>query len=130
MKLTKTESAALAEHALQLRLDREGIDRSFKELVHILTTVTEGINAEIDAHNDRILQAQAFVDVVSARLRDIYDEKSERWQESEAGAAALEMVEAWEHADLDALDMVVVLAPDAPNESYNESLNLPEEPDI
>lgn len=58
-------------------------------------------NSAIDAYNEVLDEANAFVEEIANRLRDEYDGKSEKWQESEAGTDALAFISDWEELSLD-----------------------------
>ena len=127
MRLSKKQAADLAAHKKALHSDRELLETVFDVFWYRLEQAAKEVNAIIALHSANVRKASAFVTEVAADLRDAYDEKSERWQETEAGQAALEMGEAWENVDLDEIEPVQVLLPDRP--VWNESLNLPEESD-
>jgi hypothetical protein len=49
----------------------------------------------------KINEAESFRDAVASRLRDEFDSKSEKWQESDRGDEASYLVDAWENASFE-----------------------------
>ena len=129
-RLSKTDSARLEKFQAELNTWREQIDNEFLRVTLALGAAVQDINAMIERHNAAISDARVFVLRVSSEFRDAYDEKSERWQESDAGQAASGFVEDWEHAHdaLRYIDPVCVVLPDAP-ETKCKDLDLPTESD-
>jgi len=125
MKISRADAKELATFQQLLRDGRTRINMEFDLLINELTSALALVNAAIEAHNVRVQDAAAFVNRVADGLRDEYDEKSERWQESDAGQQALAMVEAWEEADLNNVPLVAVLEPDTPDVGCDETLALP-----
>jgi chromosome segregation ATPase len=64
---------------------------------------TEAGDARIELQ-EAIDATKAAVQDVASGLRDAYDAKSEKWQESDAGTEALALVEAWEGFDIESVD--------------------------
>lgn len=124
-RLTKAQRRELGGHRAALLADRKAVMAAFETMLGVMSDAVHHVNKLIAEHNGRVLAAQAFVDDVAEEFRDAYDERSERWQDSDAGQSAFQFVEEWASTALDALPEVVVLAPDIP--AFNESLNLPEE---
>lgn len=66
---------------------------------------------------DAVATLRDFRDEVAAEMRDYYDDKSERWQQSDAGADYETWVDAWECADLDDPDGCLFTELDSEDES-------------
>lgn len=49
-----------------------------------------------DAYSSAVEKAKDFASVIAERSREEFDEKSEKWQESDRGHAANEWIEKWE----------------------------------
>lgn len=77
--------------------------------------------AEVEKAHGALCDALAvlrdFRDEVAAETRDYYDDKSERWQQSDAGSEYEAWVDAWECADLDDPDGDVFTELDPEDES-------------
>jgi len=50
-------------------------------------------------------ETKEFVEEVASRMRDEYDEKSEKWQESDTASEIDEMINEWENADFEEPDL-------------------------
>lgn len=125
-RLSKAQRTELANYQRALRHEREQIATEFARAMDTIREAIGDLNEScIAVHNETVEKASAFVESVAEEFRDQYDERSERWQESEAGQAALAFVEEWENADVETVESVRFATPDNP--FFNESLNLPEE---
>lgn len=62
------------------------------------------LKAAVVTYNICVEQVNAFTEQVGARLRDDFDEKSEKWQESDAGDAANVFIECWEEFEASEVD--------------------------
>jgi len=59
---------------------------------------------EIDRFNELLKEAKTFCEEVGDKFRETYDGKSEKWQESDAGSAAVDFVTSWEDVSLDDME--------------------------
>ena len=55
-----------------------------------------------DKLSDLIEEVNSFIQETAGCLREEFDERSEKWQESDAGQEASSMVEAWEECEIPA----------------------------
>lgn len=51
-----------------------------------------------------VTEAESFRDEVASRLREEWDEKSERWQESDRGQEVGDFIDSWESADFSSFE--------------------------
>lgn len=73
-------------------------------------------------------EAEDFRDEVASRLRDEYDEKSEKWREGDTGDEVNSFIEEWESADFSNCDLDLLDPEPEGLESYADDLeNLPTE---
>src|SRR5574343_1903149 len=101
-KLTKAELKRRDELAASLEL-------AGAELSKGIETFNEEVSKLFGAHvevalikyNEVLQEAQEFREDVVGRLEDEASDKSERWQESEAGQAAEEFTSEWRELSLD-----------------------------
>lgn len=132
-KLTKAEEA---------RLDSL-IDKAVTEVGKLedgKSELEEAITKLIDAFNDRYLapfnefmsEARGFVEDIQNERQDEFDDKSERWQESERADSARTWIEAYENAveGLDDLGLVEAPPVDLEIPDVAEELNLPREMEL
>lgn len=124
MRISKAQAKELRAYQERLSAERHEIDVAWHELVRTLEGTAAVVNHLIEKHNLCVAAATLFVNDIANEMRDAYEEKTEGWKDGEHGARALEIVEAWEGADLNEVECVKVLLPDRP--LFAESLNLPE----
>jgi hypothetical protein len=75
-----------------------------QRIVSGLQTAGDVVRDAVTAYVDRLAEAKEFRDEMVQKWQDEIAEKSERWQEGDAGSAATEFVDAWENLDLDELN--------------------------
>jgi hypothetical protein len=100
---------------------KEQLDQGFNYLQRICLEREQAISkadAEVaraaDAYNSMLREAEAFAQDIAETARDAFDEKSERWQESSRGQAALSFTEEWENVNLEEVDDEGTIRPDQP----------------
>lgn len=69
-----------------------------------LSKAEQSLQTEIAAYNTILAEANTFMDEVKERLQGDFDDKSEKWQEGDAGVAASEMIADWE-AEFDEVEV-------------------------
>lgn len=113
--LSKAQREEWATRRRHVADNRAAVEAEFATLSAALARIAVGVNEAIGRYNEVVRKAEAFARSVAEEHRETYDERSERWQESDAGQAALSFVEAWEEIDLDVVEPVSIVMPDAPN---------------
>ena len=131
-RLDRKELAELRRHRGAVKDAAAAVDDEFLAMMRMLRARAAPVNDAVRRFNDAARAARAYVEQTGEGFRDAFNERTERWQESDAGQAALAFVEAWEEAaDAldDALDTVALLEPDKPEtDAYTQALaGLPEE---
>jgi hypothetical protein len=81
-KFSKDDDAKLDELAGNLRAQWEEVE-STKDALH---EALERYNEQIGKYNELAGEARDFVGELESRAQDYHDERSERWQEGDAGA--------------------------------------------
>lgn len=112
MRLSKQQERERA--ALVKRLADAGrlVEVRFAALVSELAELTAPVNEAISAYNLLLLEAAAFAEAIGEDCRAAFDEKSERWQESDRGQEAESFISEWEGFDADALREVAIIEPE------------------
>lgn len=99
-KLTKTELIQREKIAAALKTTGTALS----EAVTIFNTTCEEawktVEAAQESYNEQVQMAQEFMVEVHDSHQNEFDEKSEKWQESDAGQAASGWLDEWE-MDLD-----------------------------
>lgn len=86
----------------------------------------EHLALAVDQYNGAVGDAETFRDDIAQEMQDYWDERSERWQEGEAGLAYEAWIDAWTGADLEMIDCPEL--PDEPETAHADALDeLPEE---
>jgi len=110
-KLSKAENTRKSE----LEGDLNKVFGEAEEAKDVLTDkiadlIREFNEGPLTALNDKISEAQGFVEDIERERHDEYDEKSERWMESERGESASSWLSQWEMTagELDAIPDIEV----------------------
>jgi hypothetical protein len=112
VKATRKELEAVAQVRTAIALQALSLQRAVDEANRAVSAALDRLNRTVAAYNGTVTDGRAAVKAVADRLRDEWDEKSEKWQEGEAGQAAESFVTEWEEA-MDATDtLALVVLPD------------------
>jgi hypothetical protein len=112
VKLSKAQEKARAELVIELAAAEKLVRYRFSELLSFCRHACDDVNEAIKAYNLTLLKAEAFATALAEDFRSDFDDKSERWQESEAGQEAVSFIEEWESFDGSALPEVAILEPE------------------
>lgn len=90
----------------------EDLEKAWGELGQAIATYNaeaEKLRAPVEAavtrYNEVLGEARGFVEDVASQADSDFDEKSEKWQESDKGEAASEYRDAWQNIELDDLTL-------------------------
>ncbi len=112
MRLSKTQEKARAELVIELAAAEKLVRYRFSELLSFCRHASDDVNEAIRAYNLTLLKAEAFATALAEDFRSDFDDKSERWQESDAGQEASNFVEEWEGFEGSALPEIAILEPE------------------
>ena len=79
----------------------KGQMRTYEALAEQLSDARENLRDAVIKYNLELRAVHDFATAVGEHHRAVWDERSESWQESDAGARAAEFVEAWEGLDVE-----------------------------
>lgn len=88
-----------------------GVQEAFDTYAAVLEAVYHEHIEPLELES-RMDDAESFRDDIACRLREYFDGRSEKWQDSDAGEQYVEWVEAWEECGL---DLYVEFAPPEPD---------------
>lgn len=104
-KLSKQERAQRDEHV-------ERLENAWGELEQAISTyngeaekLKPPVELAIEKYNEMMAAAKEFAEQVAKRIEEKYDEKSEKWQEGEKGQVAAEFRDAWQHMDMEEIEL-------------------------
>ena len=87
----------VAEYAARIMLSPlDFADDERTEIADALRAAAEAHSDAVTGYNDAMENAKAFVEEVASRLRDVYDNRSEKWQEGDKGQSADSFIQTWE----------------------------------
>jgi hypothetical protein len=104
-KLTKGETVNL--HNLQAEIEIAGakLEDEIRDYeMQIGALIAKG-NEAIGEYNEVVRKAVEFCEVIAADNRNEFDDKSERWQDSDAGMEAASWIDQWEQNDLEEIEL-------------------------
>lgn len=128
MKLTKQEQKEHADLFKELTAANAKVADAFEALLDSLRSAPEALNGELTTRNKIVTRINEFVTNVHDRLEGEFDDKSERWQEGEAGQAAQGLIEAWGNVEMAEAEEVEIVEPELEDVDADDFENLPHEP--
>lgn len=126
MKISKAQASQLATFRSRLASTKGNVSRLYDDLLSAVKAAESKLAAAISEHNVVVGEADEFVANIADGFEDDFGEKSEKWQEGEAGEAARSFIDEWQGINLSEVDPVRVLRPDEPDFG-DVALDLPEE---
>jgi DNA-binding ferritin-like protein (Dps family) len=115
-KLTKAQEATKDE--LVARLNKAKTDAL--ALYAEVTEVIDRLNAEVTTYNEILGDLEGFRDELVGDMESYYDERSEKWQEGDAGSEYQSWKGEWEGLSVD--EVPEVEAPDEPTMDHPDEL--------
>jgi len=94
-KLTKDQLARHAQLCTDLASDWEDLEAAVKQYNEKVAVAHSELQAVVETFNKRVAEANEFVEEVHSEQESFFDEKSERWQESDAGSAYQDWMTQW-----------------------------------
>ncbi len=129
-KLTKAQVEARWRHMDALKASSETVEEAIDQYNQTMQEAWEKIEEAVSSYNEAIAQASEFKEEVYSEAQEYYDERSEKWQESDKGQSYQEWIDEWE-ADLDEIEVEQPDELEVPDMEASDSLeNLPDEPDM
>lgn len=126
--LAKEQRRRVEEVAERLRTARTALDNEIEIYNAALNKAWTDLNAKLETYNEAARDAKELAEEVHSDLENFHDERSEKWQESDAGSAFRSWVEEWGNASFDDADRDEPVELDLDQEDYAEALeSLPQE---
>jgi hypothetical protein len=109
-KLTKAEIEQKGAHAANLK-------SAWDEVVAAEDEVNEALaryNEQLNAYNETVVEVNEFKDGIVNALQEYFDEKSEKWQEGDAGQELEALKSEWEGIEIEEIDHLEIEFPNDP----------------
>jgi hypothetical protein len=110
-KLSKHEVEAKDDLVSDFQKKSAEVERlwsEYEDAVNALNEAISDLNSTVDDMN-------SFVQEVATQMEDFYDEKSEKWQQSDTGSAYSDWKSEWEQIEVSMMDEIAVDAIDLPD---------------
>jgi CHASE3 domain sensor protein len=105
MKLTKKELAQKAAHITALTGARGNLEAAFEVYQQAIADAAEAMQPAINAYEEAREAAAEWVEDIASQYNDLIADRSEKWQESEAGTLAAAWAEEWQNCQLEPLEL-------------------------
>jgi hypothetical protein len=112
VRLSRAQEKARVELVAELAAAEKLVRFRFAELLSICRHAPDDVNEAIRAYNLLLVKAGSFASTLAEDFRSAYEEKSDRWQESEAGQNAEAFCSEWESFEPAALPEIAILEPE------------------
>ena len=103
-KLTKEQDETRMRLVNELRTIEEEVTDAHGKVISEL----EAANAVIAKYNEKVAEAEAWRDEVTTDMQSYVDERSDKWQESEAGTEYQEWQDSYAELSFETLEELVV----------------------
>lgn len=104
-KLNKTEIDTRNKIADNMEAAYSDLLTEIEEYNDIVEAAWEKLAARIAEYNELIVQAKEFVSNVAQEQQELFEDKSERWQGSDAGQEAENFIQAWENIEFEEIEV-------------------------
>jgi hypothetical protein len=102
--LSKKDKKTIDEHAAKIEDARAKLDDAIGVANEAVEAAVAKANEAVRAFNVVLEEAEAFVSDLASTFRDDYDEKSDKWKESENGESASSFVEEFENVSFEEIE--------------------------
>lgn len=131
MKLSKYQQASKLLWEKDLEVARKEIEEAIKTYNDKLEILNENLEGAFQKYNDQIQDCQRFIEEVGETIQGEIDDRSEKWQESDAGQAHQTWLDQWKDCPVLEEDVKLpeLVELEYDDEFITEFTNLPIEPE-
>lgn len=104
-KLTKVEVEQRDQLVAALNTKYAALEDAVSEYNAKLAELREPLQHALDGYNEAVEQARGFAEDIASQIDNDIEDKSEKWQESERGEAAIAWRDEWQGIDLSEIDL-------------------------
>lgn len=107
-KLSKPHETERSEHVANLREAQTSLEAAVEAFNSGLEELAQPVADAVERYNEALANAREFCEGVASEMESYYDERSEKWQDGDAGSNYSAWKDAWDdaaNADDIAVDM-------------------------
>ena len=97
-RLSKEQLKKHADLSAELHDAHEELDGAIKQFNETVATAYAKLETFVETFNSKVADANAFIEEVHSEQESYADDKSDRWRESDAGAAYDDWMSEWDQA--------------------------------
>jgi uncharacterized protein YukE len=112
-KLTKDQIAQHTKLSAELNDVREKLEAAVKRFNEKVAVEFSELETIVEALNEKTSEANAFIEEIHDEQESFYDERSEKWQEGDAGSAYSDWMSTWE-ISIEPIELMDLPAQDVP----------------
>lgn len=121
--INKEDKKRLSEFITKLSVAKTKVENKHKEL----SSVVDSLNDLLQNYNEILDEVDSFREDLVRQMEEYYDERSERWQQGEAGESYSEWKDVY--AGIDLSEVPEIETPELPEMEHTDYLDeLPDEP--
>lgn len=130
IRLTAAQSKQFDALLAALQDCKDRLEQSIDDYNQAAQAAFESVIKAGDEYNNALSEIEGFRDAFVSDSQSEFDEKSERWQQSDRGSAAQDLIDAWECADFSPVELEELEPFELYDAAHLEDLeDLPRKPD-
>jgi hypothetical protein len=95
-KLNKAQLAKWEEFKAAISEERDALETEIDAYNALMAETWERVESALLNLNQKIVEAEEWRGEIASEMQDYFDERSERWQEGDAGCAYQDWINEWE----------------------------------
>ena len=104
-KLTKNQIAQHTKLSAELHLAHDELEGAITKYNEKVAAAFAELEPVVAALNAKIFDANTFTKEIHDEQQSFFDEKSEKWQEGDAGSTYTDWMNTWEVSDLEEVEL-------------------------
>lgn len=129
-KLNKEQLKQWEEHKSAISDERDALETEIDAYNALMNETWERVENALLSLNEKIAQAEEWRGEIASEMQDYFDERTERWQEGDAGCAYQEWISEWE-IELSEVELEAPPEVEMPDDDAGTTLeNLTESPSV
>ena len=129
-KLTSKQCTDKTDYVHILEEAAKNVDAAITTFNHVLQDARPAVEQALENYNDALLQVREFCEQVAIDQQNFFDDKSEKWQESDRGQVYQGWINEWSNIVLEDAEVALPDKVEVPDLSDPDILkDLPEKVD-